>query len=186
MRKPHIPRTMTYEGLLEAALEVVDAVGIESLTIRSVATAARVSPLALYSHFVRKEQLLELLTEGVGAMLVDDIAHDTWQRELAHICQNVRCMLIASPRRLPLLSRWVASLPRPELGRLLAFMVANGMSERRAVRTISEAGILALNLAARELSAQPQRRYEAARSSGTWARDEGFELAVRRYLAGMR
>lgn len=179
MHKPRVPRTMTYEGLVDAALQVVDAVGLESLTIRSVALALVVAPLSLYSCFGRKEQLVEMLTEALGAMLVDDIAHRTWQEELAHICQNVRVMLLESPRRLPLLSRWVATFPRPEVQRLLDAMIAKGMSEAAAVNTLMDAGMLALNLAAREISSR-------ARPSGTWVRDEGFELAVQSYLAKSR
>jgi hypothetical protein len=151
-----------------------------------VALALGVAPLSLYKCFVRKEQVVEMLTEALGAQLVDDIAHRTWQEELAHICQNVRCMLLESPRRLPLLSRWVATFPRPEVRRLLDAMMANGTPEAEAVHTLMDAGMLALNLAAREISSRTPVRREATRTSGTWLRDEGFELAIQSYLSKAR
>jgi AcrR family transcriptional regulator len=185
MHKTRIPPTLTHQALLDAALAVVDAVGIDALTIRSVATAAKLTPLSLYSYFVRKDQLLDSLAEGLGVTLLDGIGSDDWQTDLAQLCQNIRCMLLASPRRFPLLSRWIAGFPRPALGRLLDALVTDGLSEAAAVHTMIDAGILALTLATRERSALSRSAREDARSSGTWARDEGFQLAVQHYLAGV-
>jgi hypothetical protein len=49
-----------------------------------------------------------------------------------------------------------------------------------------DAGMLALNLAAREISSRTAGGREGTRTSGTWLRDEGFELAIQSYLSKAR
>jgi len=156
---------MTRERLFAAAVRVVDAVGIDALTIRSVALAAELAPLSLYSYFVRKDQLLDLLAEGLGSALLEGMGGRGWPEDLAQLCQNIRGMLLESPRRLSLLSRWVAGFPRPELDSLLDAMVESGMTRQAAWHTLRDAGSLALALATRELSAQSRHRHDDARLS---------------------
>jgi AcrR family transcriptional regulator len=59
---------MTRERILSAANAVLEREGIEALTIRKVARRAKLSPMALYRHFVGKEALLNaLMEEGLAA-----------------------------------------------------------------------------------------------------------------------
>ncbi|HEX8754738.1 MAG TPA: TetR/AcrR family transcriptional regulator [Steroidobacteraceae bacterium] len=59
---------MTKDRILSAAKAVLEARGIEGLTIRRVAQKAELSPMALYRHFADKDALLDaLMQDGMAA-----------------------------------------------------------------------------------------------------------------------
>jgi AcrR family transcriptional regulator len=59
---------MTKDRILSAAKVVLEREGIDGLTVRKVAKQARLSPMALYRHFVDKDALLDALMEdGIAA-----------------------------------------------------------------------------------------------------------------------
>ncbi len=59
---------MTKDRIVSAARAVLEAEGIEGLTIRRVAQRAELSPMALYRHFADKDALLDaLMQDGLAA-----------------------------------------------------------------------------------------------------------------------
>ncbi|GAA1770903.1 hypothetical protein GCM10009795_016230 [Nocardioides hankookensis] len=64
------------DDLARAAVGLLDADDIRSLTVRRLAEAARVSPSALIAHFENKERILVLVTRRIGDWLVEAIALD--------------------------------------------------------------------------------------------------------------
>jgi AcrR family transcriptional regulator len=59
---------MTRERIFSAAKAVLEREGVTGLTIRKVATRAKLSPMALYRHFADKDALLNaLVEEGLDA-----------------------------------------------------------------------------------------------------------------------
>jgi AcrR family transcriptional regulator len=71
---------MTRERIFSAAKAVLEREGVTGLTIRKVATRAKLSPMALYRHFADKDALLNALVEEgldawekmVGALRAED------------------------------------------------------------------------------------------------------------------
>ena len=57
--------TLTREKVLDAALALVDAEGLDSLSMRRLATALNVQPMSLYNHVANKADLLDGITEAV-------------------------------------------------------------------------------------------------------------------------
>src|SRR4051794_41770122 len=55
------------ERVLRAAVEIADAGGIGSLTIRSLAQALGVKPMSVYHHVANKEQILDGIVDIVFA-----------------------------------------------------------------------------------------------------------------------
>jgi AcrR family transcriptional regulator len=58
-----MPRPSTREKLLDCAEELFGAHGIEGVSLRTINTAAGLSPAALHYHFGAKESLVEALLE---------------------------------------------------------------------------------------------------------------------------
>ena len=54
---------LTRAVVVDRALQLADADGLEALTIRKLATDLGVTPMALYWHFRSKDELLDGLTE---------------------------------------------------------------------------------------------------------------------------
>jgi AcrR family transcriptional regulator len=84
--------------VLDRALALGDAVGLEALTIRRLATDLGVTPMALYWHFRSKEELLAALGDRVWQEI--DIAVDPaagWPAQLRGLLESVVAMLRAHP-----------------------------------------------------------------------------------------
>jgi AcrR family transcriptional regulator len=84
--------------ILDAALAVIDAEGFEALTIRRIASELAVAPMALYTHFRNKEELLTGLLDLVaGEVSPPDTAARDWKREVARLARDMRRTFLAHP-----------------------------------------------------------------------------------------
>jgi AcrR family transcriptional regulator len=61
--------TLTPRAVVEGALALADAEGLEAVTIRRLAKRLGVTPMALYWHFHSKDELLE----GVAASIFEEV-----------------------------------------------------------------------------------------------------------------
>ncbi|MEV7977630.1 TetR/AcrR family transcriptional regulator [Streptomyces sp. NPDC086519] len=64
-RKRDVP--LTEAGIYAAALRLIDADGVEALTMRKLATELDANPMSLYHHVPNKEAVLRGVTRMVGA-----------------------------------------------------------------------------------------------------------------------
>ena len=137
---------------MNAALSVVDRVGLEGLTIRAVAAAVRAPPMSLYSRFANKEELLDLMYAEVAFRLYADAEHSTWQGAVEALCHQVRRVLLEHPRWVPLLSRPALPMAVPLRERALELMTAAGMAPEDALASLTNASLISLGLTLVELS----------------------------------
>jgi AcrR family transcriptional regulator len=63
------PATIDREAVLEAALRLLDAEGVEALTMRRLASELGVSAMAPYRHVGSKDELLMVLVDRLAARL---------------------------------------------------------------------------------------------------------------------
>ncbi len=67
-RKAATPRRpLTQEAIVETAIRVLDAEGLEAVTMRRVAQELGTGPASLYAHVSGKEELRELMLDRVAA-----------------------------------------------------------------------------------------------------------------------
>lgn len=74
---------MTRTAVVDAALDVVDRHGLESLTVRKVATELGASPMAIYWHVQNKAELVDAMGDRICESIeitVDDTA--PWWEQL--------------------------------------------------------------------------------------------------------
>jgi AcrR family transcriptional regulator len=91
-------------------VELVDRVGLEGLTMRSLATALGVVPMAAYRHFANKGELLDAVIDHVTAMVpIPDPTRD-WRETATDIALSIRRTLLAHPGVV------TALVNRPRLG----------------------------------------------------------------------
>ncbi|WP_378734411.1 TetR/AcrR family transcriptional regulator [Nocardia brasiliensis] len=99
------------DAVVAAAIEIADADGIAALTMRAVATALGLTPMATYTYVPGKAELLDLMVDRVyGEMDRADLSELPWRERVTTIAAANRAMLARHP--------WVAYLPttRPPLG----------------------------------------------------------------------
>jgi TetR/AcrR family transcriptional regulator, tetracycline repressor protein len=89
---------LTKQVVVERALALGDAEGVEALTIRRLATELGVTPMALYWHFRNKEELLAALGDQVWSELDTDI--DTaapWHQQMRGLMESLLHVLRSHP-----------------------------------------------------------------------------------------
>jgi AcrR family transcriptional regulator len=91
-------RTLTRERVVAEALAMISTGGIEALSMRALATRLGVVPGALYRHVRSKEQLHDLILDGVLAEV--DCAVDPslpWTGQVTTLAQRLRTVLENHP-----------------------------------------------------------------------------------------
>jgi len=95
---------LTRGAVVDRALALADASGLEALTIRKLATELGVTPMALYWHFRGKDELLEGLAERIWSEI--DISVDAalpWPDQLRALLTSLISVLRAHPAATQLL-----------------------------------------------------------------------------------
>ncbi len=92
------PVKLTKGAVVDRALQLADAVGLDALTIRRLATELGVTPMALYWHYRSKDELLGGLAERVWSEIdtqIDPGAH--WLDQLRGLLESLLRVLRAHP-----------------------------------------------------------------------------------------
>jgi AcrR family transcriptional regulator len=106
----------TAERIGEAALELLERAGPDAVTMRAVAAAAGITPMAIYYHFRNRDALLKSLTENEFLKLREAIEETGWHHLEAPFERLVRMMegYFLYARAHPRLYDYVFSKPRKD------------------------------------------------------------------------
>lgn len=121
---------LTRERIIAAAVELLDAQGVEGLTMRGLADRLGSGVMSLYWHVPKKEDVFDLAVDAVLAYgpSVSLLEPEDWRQEVVHILDDWRTSMLRHP--------WAAALlPRRALGpNILARL-------EMLSRTLSKAGV---------------------------------------------
>jgi AcrR family transcriptional regulator len=96
---------LTRVAVVDRALALADASGLDALTIRKLATELGVTPMALYWHFRGKEELLEGLTDRIWCELDTTVdAALPWPDQIRALLTSLVGVLRAHPAAAQLLA----------------------------------------------------------------------------------
>jgi AcrR family transcriptional regulator len=101
---------LTRENIVETAVSIADAEGLEAVTIRRLAAQLQARPMSLYSFagIERKEDLFDLMIDEVCAeMLLNDPLPEDWREALRATAVRTRAVLMRHPWWLDLIGRRV-------------------------------------------------------------------------------
>ena len=96
-------RQLTREAVLHCAVEIADAGGLASLTMRSLAQALSVKPMSLYHHVANKEEILDGLVDLVFAEVPLPSAEGGWRAAMERRGYALRSALARHPWSIGLL-----------------------------------------------------------------------------------
>jgi TetR/AcrR family tetracycline transcriptional repressor len=142
--------------VVERALAIVDAEGLDALTIRKVADAFGVTPMALYWHFANKEALLAAVGDAVVSSLRlpdEDLPLEDYLREaMTSLVDAMR----AHPSAAPLVGQQImqADNGRDLTEHFLDKLAVAGFDVERAAAVAHYAMQIALTLVSREPGAE--------------------------------
>jgi AcrR family transcriptional regulator len=136
----HKPR-LTRELVLSAALELVDAEGLDALTMRRLGQVLGRDPMSLYRYAENRAALLD----GVSEMVLNELAifpaDPDWKAQLRRIAHDLRLLALRHPNVVPLLVTRPLSTPlglRPlgtvrPLEQILALLIDAGFAPADAL-----------------------------------------------------
>jgi AcrR family transcriptional regulator len=91
-------RALTRERVVEEALAIISTDGAGALSMRALATRLGVVPGALYRHVRSKEQLCDLVVDGVLAEVDCQAGHDlAWTAQVTLLARRLRAVLEDHP-----------------------------------------------------------------------------------------
>jgi AcrR family transcriptional regulator len=134
-RKP-ARQPLSQELIVDTALAVLGAEGIDAVTMRRVATGLDTGPASLYAHVSNKDELHELMADRVlGEIPLPEVDRGRWRGQLKELLLEMFQALV----RYPGIARIVMAIMIPagpnflRLGEsLLSLLRAGGLSERNA------------------------------------------------------
>ncbi|MDX3537464.1 TetR/AcrR family transcriptional regulator [Streptomyces sp. MB09-01] len=131
-RRKEQPPALSRDQIVTAAVRLLDAEGIEALSMRKLGTGMGAAATSLYRHVANKDELIELVVDEVyGELEVPEITDPgAWREALARSGHSLRDMVLRHP--------WVASV----LGQVgLAYLGPNLMRlSERMLRLARAAG----------------------------------------------
>jgi AcrR family transcriptional regulator len=91
-------RTLTRERIVAEAVTIIGADGVDALSMRALATRLGVVPGALYRHVRNKEQLYDLVLDGVLADVDNKVDHSlAWTERVKVLAHRLRTVLEDHP-----------------------------------------------------------------------------------------
>ena len=89
-------RSLSRESIVETALGIIDAEGMDALSMRRVAQELNTGAASLYAHVSNKEQLVELVFDRVSADLVHPVPDpEHWREQVKDFLRQSRDNLLA-------------------------------------------------------------------------------------------
>jgi TetR/AcrR family tetracycline transcriptional repressor len=88
-------QVLTREGIVRTALELLDEVGLEGLTMRHLAERLGVQAGALYRHIRDKDQLLDLLADAICAAQPEPDPALPWREQVWALCEGQLRLLLS-------------------------------------------------------------------------------------------
>jgi TetR/AcrR family tetracycline transcriptional repressor len=173
---------LTQAVVLDAAVRLLDEVGLDALTTRRLARSVGVRVGALYWHFPSKQALLDAIADRIVAdAACAPLPEDDWVEQMRTIAHAQRESMLAHPDG----ARIVATMNTPGpmawmfIERPIAVLRAAGLSDDAAA-----AGTDAMTSYVNGFTIEEQAR-KLKRLSRT-ERDASFEFGLRVVLDGLR
>jgi TetR/AcrR family transcriptional regulator, tetracycline repressor protein len=181
--------------IVQAALDLVDEVGLDGLTMRRLADRLDVSPMGLYRHVRNKDDLVRALidrTMRVTVLPEGQAPADPAERVVG-FCVRLRTQMLEHPFLVPLiLSRPDIRTDHPESVALIrAVLTAAGIEPGLVPTAFTSLSAFILGFVALETSAgaDPHRTREFGvllEPNDGPPVDDRFEIGARAILAGLR
>jgi TetR/AcrR family transcriptional regulator, tetracycline repressor protein len=158
--------TLSRDAVVERALSLADAEGLDAVTIRRLGQEFGVTPMALYWHVKNKEELLDAMGDRMFAGIdLDYGSTASWDKQLAAVVQALVGIMRAHPTCVDLSFRRVFACPEglQAAEHTLGLLRRAGFAVRQAVDIASRALQTAVMLVRAEPGAEPGTSEEERR-----------------------
>ncbi len=160
----HARETLTLSKVLDEALALIDAEGLERLSMRRLGARLGVEAMALYHHVTNKGALLELLLERVVLAAGGDVSENSadWRTWVGDFASGYRAALLEHPALVPLVAvrpiRSAAALQRLRAG--AQTLLASGFTPTQATQMLNVVAMFVIGHVLAEAGQSPVRMEE--------------------------
>jgi TetR/AcrR family tetracycline transcriptional repressor len=152
------PARISRAAVVAAAIEIIDAEGLDALTMRRVGEHLGVAAMSLYRHVDGRAPLLAaVVDELVSRVLVELAPGTTWPVAVTRLAAAYRSMLLAHPHAVPLLAVHPVDV-ETGLGLMsgvLARFAAAGIDQDQALTVVQTVVVFTLGHALAEVGVPP-------------------------------
>ena len=145
---------------MAGAVAIIDAEGLEALTVRRLASELGVAPMTLYSYVLGKEEILDLVVDRVAADIELPPVEADWRERARGLAHSLRAALLAHPDGARLISE--RPVTSPNAFRLfdagLGIFRSAGFRDDEAVAAYFAFGNYVMGCAAQDTAAMRQLR----------------------------
>ena len=121
---------LTRERVIAGAMQLADAGGLGSFTMRSLAQSLKVKPMTVYGHIANKDEILDELIDAVFAEIEVPETQGPWRKVVRQRARSARAALVRHPWAIGLMES--RTTPRPATLRqhnaMLGVLTAAGFS----------------------------------------------------------
>ena len=128
---------LTRQRIVDAAIALADAEGLEAVSVRRLATELGVRGPSLYNHFATKAEILEAVADSIVAQVdVSPFATHDWPEALRLWAYSYHAVLSAHPNIVPVIAHGPARRPAAlaMADAVFGALIEAGWSEARAVQ----------------------------------------------------
>ena len=169
---------LNQDRIVQAALAIADAEGLDALTMRRLAVELGAAPMAAYSHFRNKPELLAAVVDAVMAEVELPEVDGRWRKPIRRLAESIRRALLAHAAVMPAVSVYAAGGPAMSAvaGRAHAILRDAGFADEQAVAAVDTLYAFTIGAVSLEL---------ARASADPAAREDRFRDGLDRILAGI-
>jgi TetR/AcrR family tetracycline transcriptional repressor len=167
------------DEVLQAALGLLDEVGLDDLTVRRLADRLGVAPSALYRHFPSKAALVDAMVEAVAASATGPPPEGAWDDQVRALATTAREGMLAHRDGARLMATFATPGPAAieAFSRFTRVLEEAGLDTRAAVVVVDTVVCYLNGFTIEEQARRPGDRAE---------RDAGFRAGLELILAGVR
>jgi AcrR family transcriptional regulator len=140
--------------IVQAALAIADSEGLESLTMRRLGRELGAAPMAAYTHFGGKRELLTAVVDAVMAEVEVPEADGRWRKPIRRLGLSYRGALLAHPAVMPAVHACGARGPRTLalLDRAHGILRGAGFADEQAAGAVETLHAFALGSVSLEIA----------------------------------
>jgi AcrR family transcriptional regulator len=167
-RRPGRPARLSRDGILEAALALLERSPREPLTVARIAAEVDAVPAALYRHFESLDDLIDsVLGRLLGAAPLEIRRRAGWQEQVRDWMSSLRAHLLRYPAVLMMIGRRGRTSPPwlDAMAELIAILERGGLRGATLARAHIWIAETTIGLAMQEVSLSLPDQIEGARAS---------------------
>jgi AcrR family transcriptional regulator len=162
-------------SIVETAIELIDAEGIDALSMRALGRACGVEAMSLYRYVANKDELLDAVQEGIVAQMKLPRRRRSWLEQVEAAARELRRVLAKHPKAIPLFVRPAAtSGALAALEQVWQVLIDAGFDEADALRAVQSILAFVVGQALWQFSPDGERRV-----------DDEFEFGLEVMLLGL-